>query len=108
MPPMCFRNKYITPNLSPYSICLDCPDKTPCTTAILDEPGFEYVDPSDKTDTLFTVEEVIQHENMAADAARDKVLDKLDFWVKQQPYHVVGYTDLLKEKIQQLRQKAGE
>jgi hypothetical protein len=45
-PPMCFRNKYITPNINPYSICLDCKDKVACTTAILDEPGFEYVDPA--------------------------------------------------------------
>lgn len=42
--PMCFRNKYITPNLNPYSVCLDCKYKLACTTAILDEPGFEYAD----------------------------------------------------------------
>jgi hypothetical protein len=41
--PFCFRNKYVTPNLDPYSVCLDCQYKTECTTAILDEPDFEYV-----------------------------------------------------------------
>lgn len=46
MPPMCFRNKYITPNLNPYSLCLDCRHQVACTTAILDEPGFDYVDPA--------------------------------------------------------------
>lgn len=37
-PPMCFRNQYITPNLDPYSVCLDCQYKTACTN-----PEFEDV-----------------------------------------------------------------
>ena len=44
-PPKCYRNRYVTPNLDPYSICLDCAFRTPCTTAILDEPDFKYETP---------------------------------------------------------------
>jgi hypothetical protein len=41
--PMCFRDKYITPNLNQYSICLECPHKTPCTSPTFDDLEFEPV-----------------------------------------------------------------
>lgn len=80
MPPFCYRNRQITPNLDPYSVCLDCPHKTPCTTAILDEPGFDYVETPDKPTQYFTEEDIIQHEKLAADAATSKLLTDLHNW----------------------------
>ena len=78
MPPFCYRNRQITPNLNPYSVCLDCPHKTPCTTAILDEPGFDYVETPDKPTLYFTEEDIIQHEKLASDATRSKLLNILN------------------------------
>jgi hypothetical protein len=36
--PFCFRNKYCTPNINPYSICLECKFRVDCTTPEDKEP----------------------------------------------------------------------
>lgn len=115
--PKCFRNKYITPNLDPYSVCLDCGFKLACTTAILDEPHFEYTPASDcetlLNDLIECYEQLGNLYHWKGDRKKSEIFYGVMVLLKQQKFDktvIKKETEEAKKqiKIEELRCKRGE